>query len=70
MHQLKEYELKIIVAALYKFAKFPDYQEKQPALLDFCIQQGLHGTLLLAEEGINGTVAGSRSGIEDRKSVV
>lgn len=55
---------KIIVAALYKFAQLPDYQEMQIGLMDFCIQHGLHGTLLLAEEGINGTVAGSRAGID------
>jgi len=55
---------KIIVAALYKFAKLPDYQERQPYLFDFCVKQDLYGTLLLAEEGINGTVAGTRAGID------
>ena len=54
----------IIVAALYKFAKLPDYRERQPELLDYCVRQGLYGTLLLAEEGINGTVAGTRGGID------
>jgi len=49
---------------LYKFAKLPDYREMQPSLLDVCVANGLYGTLLLAEEGINGTVAGSRSGID------
>ena len=53
-----------IVAALYKFAKLPDYRAMQPGLLDFCIAQEIKGTLLLAEEGINGTVAGSRQGID------
>ncbi len=53
-----------IVAALYKFAKLPDYQAMQPALLAFCLQHELKGTLLLAEEGINGTVAGSREAID------
>jgi len=53
-----------IVAALYKFASLPDYRELQPALLDFCIGHDLKGTLLLAEEGINGTVAGSREAID------
>jgi len=55
---------KIIVAALYKFAKLPDYREMQPGLFDLCAKQGLCGTLLLAEEGINGTVAGTRAGID------
>lgn len=55
---------KIIVAALYKFASLPDYKEMQGALHGFCVSQGLKGTLLLATEGINGTVAGTRSGID------
>ncbi len=54
----------IIVAALYKFAKLPDYRDMQPGMLDFCVAQGLKGTLLLAAEGINGTVAGTRAGID------
>ena len=54
----------IVVAALYKFAKLPDYAEMQSGLLDFCIFQGLNGTILLATEGINGTVAGSRAAID------
>lgn len=60
----KENVSKIIVAALYKFAKLPDYRERQPELHDFCVSQELYGTLLLAEEGINGTVAGTRAGID------
>ncbi len=55
---------KIIVAALYKFASLPDYQALQPGLHEFCVKQELYGTLLLAEEGINGTVAGARAGID------
>lgn len=55
---------KITVAALYKFAKLPDYQEMQAGLQGFCVEQGLYGTLLLAEEGVNGTVAGTRMGID------
>ena len=54
----------ITVAALYKFAQLPDYKELQPGLLEFCISQGLKGTLLLAEEGINGTVAGTGQAID------
>lgn len=53
-----------IVAALYKFAKLPDYRDMQSSVLDFCVTQGLKGTLLLAAEGINGTVAGTREGID------
>ena len=53
-----------IVAALYKFAKLNDYKEFQPKLLNFCVAHNIKGTLLLAEEGINGTVAASREEID------
>ena len=56
--------LPYVVAALYKFADFPDYKEFQPKLLDFCKAHNVMGTLLIAEEGINGTIAGSREGID------
>ena len=47
-----------LTAALYKFVSLPDYAELQQPLLDKCNALGIKGTLLLAEEGINGTVAG------------
>jgi len=53
-----------VVAALYKFVSLPDYQDFAPRLKERCDQLGLKGTLLLAEEGINGTVAGSREAID------
>lgn len=53
-----------VVAALYKFVRLPDYQEIQPRLQQRCIEASLRGTLLLAEEGLNGTVAGTRKGID------
>ncbi len=54
----------IVVAALYKFANFPDCKKIQPTLLEFCLDKNIKGTLILAEEGINGTVAGSRDAID------
>jgi UPF0176 protein len=56
--------MKIVVAALYKFASLPDYKAIQPRLLAVCNDQGIKGTLLLAEEGINGTVSGTREAID------
>jgi len=53
----------IVVAALYKFVRLPDYQEIAPRLKDFCDQWQIKGTLLLAEEGVNGTVSGTREAI-------
>lgn len=58
----------IIVAALYQFTSLPDYQELQPRLKALCNQEKIKGILLLAQEGINGTVAGSREGIDTLKS--
>ena len=54
----------IIVAALYQFTPLPHYEELQQPLKDLCDSHGIKGILLLAEEGINGTVAGSREGID------
>jgi UPF0176 protein len=54
----------IVVAALYKFVRLPDYQQIVPRLKVFCDEIGLKGTLLLAEEGINGTVSGTRASID------
>ena len=54
----------LVVAALYQFVELPDYRELRPALLEICESNGTRGTLLLAEEGINGTIAGTREGID------
>jgi UPF0176 protein len=56
--------LPIVVAALYRFVSLPDYASIREPLLTFCQQQGIKGTLLLAHEGINGTVSGTRSAID------
>ncbi len=55
----------VIVAALYKFVALPDYRELREPLLDVCLNAGVKGTLLLATEGINGTIAGSRLAIDE-----
>ncbi len=55
----------VVVAALYKFVALPDYQSLRDPLLDTCLSLEIKGTLLLAEEGINGTVAGSRAAIDE-----
>lgn len=53
-----------IVAALYKFASLPDFEALIPPLKTVCQLYKVKGTLLLAAEGINGTIAGSRQGID------
>ena len=52
-----------LVAALYRFVALPDYQDLKQPLLNACSAQEVVGTLLLASEGINGTIAGSDEGI-------
>lgn len=54
----------IVVAALYQFVTLPNYQDLRIPLKAFCEVQGIKGTLLLAAEGINGTIAGSRKDID------
>ncbi|MBD2335541.1 rhodanese-related sulfurtransferase [Calothrix sp. FACHB-156] len=54
----------LVVVALYKFISLPDFADKQEPLLSYCQQQGIKGTILLAEEGINGTIAGSRQAVD------
>ncbi|MDP5052841.1 MAG: rhodanese-related sulfurtransferase [Congregibacter sp.] len=56
--------MSVVVAALYKFVALPDYHALREPLLELCRAQGLKGTLLLAQEGINGTVAGDRDGLD------
>lgn len=53
-----------VVAALYRFARLPQFEALREPLLDQCVSFGIRGTLLLASEGINGTVAGTREGID------
>ena len=52
------------VAALYHFTRFADLAALQGPLLALCKANGVKGSLLLATEGINGTIAGTRGGID------
>ncbi|MEJ2795109.1 rhodanese-related sulfurtransferase [Iodobacter sp. LRB] len=54
----------IVVAALYKFVTLADFEALKEPLLQSMLDNEVKGTLLLAFEGINGTVAGSRAGID------
>ncbi|WP_444899068.1 rhodanese-related sulfurtransferase [Microbulbifer sp. VAAC004] len=53
-----------VVCALYKFVTLEDFESLRTPLLDVMLENQVRGTLLLAREGINGTVAGSREGID------
>ena len=52
------------VAAFYQFAALPDYRELREPLRGLSAGLGLKGSILLAAEGINGTVAGSDEAID------
>ncbi len=54
----------IVVAALYKFVTLKDFNELRQPLLAAMRAHGVKGTLLLAEEGINGTISGMRNAID------
>jgi UPF0176 protein len=54
----------LIVAALYQFTRFPDPAALRPGLLAVAQANGVRGSLLLAPEGINGTIAGTRAGVD------
>lgn len=55
----------IVVCALYRFVSLEDYKEIQAPLLAIMKANEVKGTLLLASEGINGTVAGTREAIDN-----
>lgn len=52
------------VAALYKFVRLPDFEALRAPLHQVMMENEVRGTLLLAAEGINGTIAGPRAGID------
>lgn len=55
---------RFLTAALYKFVALPDFADLRDPLLSVCIDQQVKGTLLLAREGINGTIAGGVEGVQ------
>ena len=54
----------VVVCALYHFVRLDDYEKLRAPLLQCMQDNHVRGTLLLASEGINGTIAGSREGID------
>ena len=54
----------IRVSALYRFARIPDPQAARDALLATARDAGVKGTLLLATEGVNGTIAGAPDALD------
>ena len=54
----------VCVAALYRFAPVDDPQDLRDRLDGLCSASGIKGTLLVAQEGLNGTVAGTADAID------
>lgn len=54
----------VVVSAFYKFVELDDYRRLRDELLARCDQLDIRGSILLAPEGINGTIAGSRDGTD------
>ncbi len=54
----------ITIAALYRFAAFPNPAALQPIVANICKSNSIRGTILLAYEGINGTIGGSVDDID------
>ncbi len=54
----------IIVAAFYQFSSLPDFSAHQAPLLRLAEDAGVRGTILLAPEGVNGTIAGPRESVD------
>lgn len=61
---VKRAEKRTVVCALYKFVTLDDFESLREPLLEVMLDNRVRGTLLLAREGINGTIAGSREGID------
>ena len=55
----------ITVCALYKFVRLENFEQLKQPFLTIMENNNVKGTLLLAEEGINGTIAGSQTGIDN-----
>ena len=58
-------ETKFLVVAFYHFVRLDDVETLRNSLLEICSDNCLIGTILIAEEGLNATIAGKRNGIDN-----
>ncbi len=54
----------IVLAALYRFTPMDDWQTLRPIYKNKMLDLGIKGTILLASEGVNGTVSGTREAMD------
>ena len=55
---------KVVISTFYQFAALPDFRSLREPLLKVLLRHDVRGTVLLAAEGVNGTIAGPRAGID------
>ncbi len=65
MVQISDEAHPFVVAAFYKFAKFPKCDKVQKKLKQFMIDRDVKGTVLVSLEGVNGTISGLREGVDE-----
>lgn len=61
---MTETSQRYLVCALYKFIRLDNFEQLRQPLLDLMLEQSVRGTLLLAHEGINGTIAGEPKAVD------
>ena len=61
---------KILVASLYKFVEIDDLSPLQDDLYAICNENNIMGTILLANEGINGTISGNRNKLKTTITII
>ncbi|MGK0248152.1 MAG: UPF0176 protein [Oleispira sp.] len=61
---MSEQTAPVVVCALYKFVTLENFEALRQPLLEAMEANEVRGTLLIAQEGINGTIAGSRAGVD------
>lgn len=54
----------LVVVSFYKFADFPDHADMRTPLKELCQQLRVSGGIILAPEGINGSICGTRESVE------
>ena len=59
---------KFTIVTFYQFKKFKDIENVKQNLKKFCFLNKIRGTIILAEEGINGTIAGLKSSVKEFKN--
>ncbi len=53
-----------VVTTFYKFVDLPDFEDKRVKFIKFCNDHKIKGTILLAQEGLNSTLTGTREAID------